>query len=206
MSRKDEFVHRMETLRSSFEAKLGERLDELETVIGGLDMGKSSGEMKKSLENLHMLSHKLRGGAGTFGFSHVASIAQELEQLSVDGLKDIEATTPVKFLDIKKLIKSLRVIHDIGNQSTFIEEASWQIVLEELGTRKVVDNTIFLVDDDLSLAQVLEEQLTHFGFSVKIITDISDLSREVSVHPLPQLSWISCSPGRKTPVCWPFRN
>ena len=180
---KGKFISRMEALRSAFEGNLGDRLNELEAAIRRLDAGKSSGVMKDSLEKLHTLSHKLRGAASTFGFSHVAGIAQELEQLSVDGLKDIEGISLVKFLEISDLIKSLRVIHDSGDKSSVVEEASWQIVLEELGTRKKVDNTIFLVDDDISLVEVLKAQLTLFGFNVKCITDLGELSREVESHP-----------------------
>ncbi|MCH8074903.1 MAG: response regulator [SAR324 cluster bacterium] len=180
---KEKFINRMEALRSAFEAKLGERLNELEAVIGEMNTVNSSVGMKKSLEKLHTLSHKLRGAASTFGFSHVAGIAQVLEQLSVDGLKDIAVASPDNFLEISDLVKSLRVIHDFGDKTSIVEGASWQIVLEELGTRKELDNTIFIVDDDLPMVELLEEQLTLFGFTVKSITNLSHLPREVETHP-----------------------
>ena len=115
---KEKFINRMEALRSAFEAKLGERLNELEAVIGEMNTVNSSVGMKKSLEKLHTLSHKLRGAASTFGFSHVAGIAQVLEQLSVDGLKDIAVASPHKFLEISDLVKSLRVTYGSGNNTT----------------------------------------------------------------------------------------
>ena len=79
---KDDVIRKMAVLRDGFEARLGDRLGELHAALEGVKPDGDAGETRRSLETLRGLSHKLRGGAGTFGLGALSEIAGHLEDLA----------------------------------------------------------------------------------------------------------------------------
>ncbi len=82
-----EFQQQIKALRDEYEAKLPERLQELDAGFKQLPPDGGAGESCQELENLMVLAHKLSGSAGTFGFMALGVAAEKLEnacQVSLD--------------------------------------------------------------------------------------------------------------------------
>ena len=74
-----EFQDKIKALRDEYEAKLPDRLRELDAVFNQLPPEDGAGESRPALENLMALAHKLSGSAGTFGFMALGVAAEKLE-------------------------------------------------------------------------------------------------------------------------------
>ena len=74
-----EFQQQVKALRDEYEAKLPERLQELDAGFKQLPPDGGAGESRQELENLMVLAHKLSGSAGTFGFMALGVAAEKLE-------------------------------------------------------------------------------------------------------------------------------
>ncbi len=65
----------VKALKDEYEAKLPERLDELDAAFAAMP-----GD-DQALETLYALAHKLNGSAGTFGFTALSEAAERLEAI-----------------------------------------------------------------------------------------------------------------------------
>jgi len=73
------FEKQLAALRVAFEARLGERLAELEAARDGLDAASGETARGQALDHVARLAHGISGSAATFGYPEFSKLAERLE-------------------------------------------------------------------------------------------------------------------------------
>ncbi len=121
------------------------------------------------LDNLNRSVHNLAGSAGTFGFPALSQHTRELEKTLLQLRFDYN-------LDGEMRESITNALDNISG----LARADPDIVYQDLDCRpqaevSVASDTdkqlIYVVEDDLLLAEELSTQLTHFGYEVQVFAD-----------------------------------
>lgn len=81
-------TEKLGALRAAYAAKLAGRLDEIVTVAEAVTPEKASPEIRRNVETVRNLAHKLAGSAPTMGFPKLGAAAARLERACETGLKE----------------------------------------------------------------------------------------------------------------------
>jgi PAS domain S-box-containing protein len=164
----------MAAMRESFCEKLPGRVDELELALSDARLANAE-TTTNSLDKCHALTHKLAGAAGTFGYAEVAEYARALEHklsefLSVKGLLD-----PGQWKELENLIRVLQKEAVDNPDDKVFTRMDWSIRPTDINNPKTDKKTIIVIDDDIQATDALKLQLSHFGYSVTVANDMSQL-------------------------------
>ncbi len=180
---KDNATRKMVAMRDRFKTGLGVRLRELEMALGGVTPDGDAGECRRSLGSLHVLSHKLRGAADTFGFAALSETAGQLEGLAKE-LLDASRLPGCDDRDtLLQLFSSLAAASAVESGVLITDTAAWERLITARETGSEASRTVLLVDDDASFVEVLQNQLTHFGFHVVALADPAELRGALAATP-----------------------
>lgn len=178
---KDIFLARMESLRSDYIAQFPTRIQKLNSCW--LDY--KSAEDAHKMELLHDLvrhAHSLKGSGATYGFPTISELASQLHTILSNLMEQDKKPDTQEAKQIEILLKSLKKMHFEEDENyTF----SPPMMAEYLETEHhPVNESLLLIMNEQRDADVLVDQLQHYGYDITIISSISDLPATIkSINP-----------------------
>ena len=165
---------KLAVLRSSYAAKLPDKLEEIEEAAAPLSSEPSPEEARHALDALHRLSHKLAGSGETFGFKDLGEVARQIEDACASLLEMDDPPSSRRREELGELLKSLRAA--AGNASDVSPPAEEAV---EDGGEKArkgrEEKTVLLAIEDAALTSKLEMELANFGFQVRLLSHPAEL-------------------------------
>lgn len=167
---------KLQALRDAFAAQLPGKIQEIKAVGDTLCGGKcSESEEGEALKLLHYLAHKLTGSGATFGFNAVSDEARALETLAKEMLDCAVPSSAERRAQISAYLENLQ--RAAGQR----EKKSGANYWRESGAPvpRAPDSTgenrlIYLVEDDLILAQDLALQLDNFNYTTHVFHSLTE--------------------------------
>lgn len=157
----------LQALSKAYASQLPEKIRQIEETWDGLQNEWND----DTFQTLHRMVHSLTGSGTTFGFTLLSEVAGMLEAL-IKGLLAEGKTPPCAAHrdDIADCLKALgnASLHP-DSKSTSKNEAASGILPGAANNRLV-----FLVDDDVQLAENLSLQLGYFGYTTRAFSTLSD--------------------------------
>lgn len=163
----------LEALQNSFSASLPEKISRLETLLGQCaDTFAASGSLPgQILRDAHLLAHSLAGSGGTFGHKALSDAAHTLEEL-LEPLLDSDALPDQRiFEQIRLGLTATRA----ASQAPATLPAELPAVSQTKVKERHLTRSIYLVEDDTTLAASLAAQLSHFGYTVQVFASPGDI-------------------------------
>jgi len=135
-----------------------------------------------SINSLHQRLHKITGSAGTFGLPHISKLSRAIEQRLKNWQEQKTLSiSPVQLQvlweDIDELKQSLNQTQALAN--TYLPSKRQRASSEQT-------QQIWLVEDDPFLGQELTEQITSFGYKVRLFGSLRDVELAIK-QSLPDL-------------------
>lgn len=118
----------------------------------------------------YRLVHSLAGSAGTFGFLRLGTRARELELLLQQ--RNDDASGSIADAEIKQALTELQQIAAEGADQLAPAEASQPHVAEMHDKKPAL---VYVLEDDINLAEDTAQQLQHFGYRVEAFHSIDSL-------------------------------
>ena len=148
-------VSKLHVLQDIFIKELPARLDAIEAEW-------NSGEVVNS-EEFHRLLHSLSGSAGTFGFPRLGDTAHELE-LVIQQQKDSFADLECKLIIEQELLLLREIAQDGPDKKMLLRETR----TERDNANSETPTLVYVLEDDINLAEETQQQLQHFGYHVEV--------------------------------------
>lgn len=166
-------VEKLLQMQQVFKRNLPERLSDIESAWLLLRDNKTP-----DFSNLHLKTHSLVGAAGTFGASMVSSAARKLEHQ----LKLLIGNTLTFNNDVREQIEySLLEIRNIADKW---QPSSIPFIPEKKSEKYEIgqdwQSTIYLVEDDVEVANPLIEYLEKAGYKVLNYREIKEFEKSYS--------------------------
>ncbi len=160
----DNIAAALQELRESYREHLPSVLAELQALVDTLRRDSEEPD-SEVLSELHRSLHKIAGSAGSFGFSRLGLQARELEQtakrwLENPGLCD-DMATRIFASAIAQMMERAQLREDLAEQA-----ALSRVSEVEKPAHDVAEKTIWLVEDDLMLAESICQNLGQYGYRV----------------------------------------
>jgi diguanylate cyclase (GGDEF)-like protein len=170
---------RLATLRRDYAANLRAVFNELQKQRAALHAANWSAD---AVVTVVARFHELAGSAGTFGFNAIAECSRSVEQalslLHTTGLSDSAKQT-----QIDRQIDELLALPlpdpdalEALTLSTMAGPATRKTQNQNASNAPLEGRTIFIVDDNLLVAEQLSVQLRYFGFEVTTFGRLSEFS------------------------------
>ena len=154
---------KLEALRQAYRQQLPDKIAEIETLFNELDSEQTD---LNRFHTLHRLSHNLAGSGTTFGFPSVSTSARSLEKYLKNLLTRPGKIAKRQLKEIDKFIKTLRQSSEQSNKTKMPDS---DLLISTPPDKQAImkGNLVYLVEDEISLANELTIQLQHFGYTVK---------------------------------------
>ena len=168
-AREQELARQLAALRADYARQLPERIVQLEQAWREGEPG--SGEAFRPMARL---AHGLAGSGGTFGFVHLSTASRELEQ-TLNLLADRgTAATPEEAAMVGMLVA--RVGEAALESPVPVAPASPKGGAPRGRAPAKPDETrrVYLIEDDVQLAQELASQLGHFGYAATVFHTVAE--------------------------------
>jgi diguanylate cyclase (GGDEF)-like protein len=126
------------------------------------------------LQNAHRMAHSLKGSGSTFGFDQITDKAAVLETIFSELEESGHKPENSMLNEVDGLLSRLRVILEhihVDNDSV----TSGVIARNKNMEEGVDSGSIYLLEDDNSLAEELSTQLGHFGYKVLMLSEPEEL-------------------------------
>lgn len=158
--------------RADYRARLPGQLAELGALVEGLA---ADGFCDVILTELHSRLHKLAGSGGTFGFKALSSHARALEQQVAGWLSDAQASIAPAALHAfaEKVVALGEAMEEYAHAATAILPPAASNCRER-------PNRIWLVEDDSTIGEELQQQLQSFNYEVRLFQRIIDA--DIAAH------------------------
>lgn len=156
-------------LRAEYAAELPGRLAEIDRLWHALEDGPWSLE---SLKQLHLQVHRLAGAGTTFGYAEMSRTARDLEKLMLDWLSETERPDVAALREASAQLETLIAAAGAGSEPRLGMTTSTRLA-------PMASRLIYLVEDDLSLAEDFRLQLGRFGYAVRIFPDTEGVEAAV---------------------------
>ncbi|WP_062153819.1 EAL domain-containing protein [Beggiatoa leptomitoformis] len=174
MSTRKSLQETLITLREEYAKQLPQTITDILTLGQQL-------QKQWTLENLRQFQqkiHRIAGNAGSFGFLTLSQTARVLDTLLVEIL---ERNTPVEQHELTEIVRRLEHIQ----QASLVADEPTKTISTPPPTVQMptVEKIIYLVDDDIQLANLLAEHLKSYGYNVKAFNNTHGLSGLIQVHP-----------------------
>ena len=145
-------------LRRSYAEDLPERIGEIAAVAGGL--GGGEGDVRRALEEIYRLAHKLAGSGATFGFDAIGDAGRRLEALCTAALDGQPSA------DLGEKVAELLA----GMERTAAGPRGSPEAAPD-AARAASSGRVLVIDDDASLALYVEAILKSAGMPTAVETD-----------------------------------
>jgi diguanylate cyclase (GGDEF)-like protein len=162
-----EFQAKMIAIQDKFKASLPTRLIEIQQAW---EQVQTVADKSEALDGLHRLVHRLTGSAGTFGYTRLSLDSRSLEILLESLLSYVNIDYDEYCLKIQDMIDGLVKVAD-----TEAEHRLSQQQASHLGMKKN-KNQVLIIEDDKELNQLLTLKLQNFGYMVKSVECLEDLT------------------------------
>jgi diguanylate cyclase (GGDEF)-like protein len=182
---------RLDDLRASYAARVGDKIARLETTWNGLAQGAWDAG---TVHTLHRMAHSLAGSSATFGLPIIGARARALEQILKNVIDHGVPPEAEQRAQIERCLDDLKQANDASHAEPVAENQAATIegqgrhtaaqpsanhdpqVSKQLSAGDQVDNRqLYLVFDDKELAQDLKVQLGYFGYIARY-SELSELA------------------------------
>jgi diguanylate cyclase (GGDEF)-like protein len=163
-------------LQQYFASRLPERLEEIEITWQEV----RGSWPPDALRELHRLAHSLTGAGGTFGFPEVTRTARALERYLKER-RDLAEPSGENAAETELRVEALLDDLRKAAQTPPPDPAPSLLALEPASPRPE-ERLVFLIEDDPDLGAVLEKQLQHYGYGVRLSDDLDGLAAELERH------------------------
>jgi diguanylate cyclase (GGDEF)-like protein len=160
-------AEKLARLSEAYRSALPRELTRMKALAEGLCGGEVD---RAALEELHHGLHKLAGSGGTFGMATLTSRSRALEQRVKQWLDGaLEAVAADARQALRQEVAALTEAASADNPTPLLANAhADEVAVDAQG------GAVWLVEDDLPLAQELKQQLESFGYQVSIFERIAD--------------------------------
>jgi diguanylate cyclase (GGDEF)-like protein len=170
---------KLAVLEKTFQKRLQERFHE---IGAALKLSTTESEPRQPLTELHRLLHTLAGSAGTFGFVEIGRRAHEFENrvsMLLSGAQIDRAGLLVLGAELREYLAGC------PGASMKNEQAVAQVVDAAVlqAANDKPSQPIYIVDDDVLLAQGIALQLEYFGYQVIVVNQLEQFSEEILRNP-----------------------
>lgn len=160
---------KLKVLSEAYTAQLPEKLGQVEQAWESLprDVWDEEG-----FKTLHRMVHSLTGSGKTFGYAPLSEVARKLEKYLAQMAKAKAAPNLAQRRHTQALLRELHQVAahrdvSLGSQPAVVTAAPYR--RDAVGLRQ-----IFIVEDDLELAEELKVQLGYFGYDVAVFGTLAD--------------------------------
>lgn len=161
-------------LRAEYAAELPKRLAEIDALWRTLETGEwSSNRTSKALKQLHLQVHRLAGAGATFGYAEMSATAQALEKRLLSWQKMPGRPRTPAWQAVKGQLAKLA--EEAGNAPQIEPAPPSSPHLAPAESR-----LIYLVEDDLALAEDFRLQLGRFGYTVRVFPNTQGVEAAVA--------------------------
>ncbi|MDP2432598.1 MAG: diguanylate cyclase [Pseudomonadota bacterium] len=157
-------------LRAEYATELPKRLSEIDALWQSLKSGPWSPE---SLKQLHLQVHRLAGAGTTFGYAEMSQAARGLEKRLIAWLPETERPDAESWHAARARLEALVAAAGAGPGPQ--SEAAASPRLAPMASR-----LIYLVEDDLALAEDFRLQLGRFGYTVRVFPSTEGVEAAVA--------------------------
>ena len=173
---------KLTAMTAAFLSKLTDKVREMEEAAAPLWDAADGDANADALHAVQALAHKLAGSAGTYGFANLGHTARNLE-LTCQALGENSDALPAQELNqIGELIALMREQSESSanaamsqRQPTIHVPDSMVETASNPGTKNLI-----LVDDDIEQSAMLEQLLTNYGYSIRVLTHPSELETAIN--------------------------
>lgn len=170
MADRHELQAKLKLLSHTYAVQLPEKLRQLDQAWGALPQDAWDDE---GYRKLHRMVHSLSGSGKTFGFAALSEAAHALEAY----LKPIGAAKiPFSAGQREQLNSLLAVLKQAGSEQNMNPVSEVIAVAPQLESAPIA-RRVFVVEDDVELANELKVQLSYFGFEVDVFHTLDDFRR-----------------------------
>lgn len=154
----------LQALRREYAASLNQKIATIESQCRALAREWDSEPARLLQEN----THQLAGSAGSYGFREVSRVAAELDGLLRTLLENEPSDPTAQSTELTHLIDGLKVAAEAipARARAFIATGDAQ-------------STVFVVDDDDEVNRLLQLNLEHHGFQVRIFNKLDGLFQAI---------------------------
>ncbi|HJP53257.1 MAG TPA: response regulator, partial [Rhodospirillales bacterium] len=178
---------RLATLSGSFAGKLPERIEEIRAAAEFFTEQPArrltAAERQRALATLQALAHRLAGSAATFGFPAAGDIARSIEILCGAIEMDGKAPSRRRRQEFSGLVLALKAASELAAGSSPVWPRFAAGILEKKAAAGKTSRTVILVEDDAEQARILETQISHFKYAVRILKDPAELKEALAETP-----------------------
>lgn len=163
-------------LREEYAAQIPQKIEMIEKTWSAVAPASRCDE---TIRSIHHMVHSIAGSGTTFGFPTLSTAARTLETTLYNILEHARPLSAEQQRQITILLEALRHAAAISNpdEHTFIVD---ELSLAVKALENEQDNRlIFLVEDDLDLANDLALQIKHFGYTVCIFSRLADFKEAI---------------------------
>ncbi len=166
-------VEKILKLQQGFKSRLSERISDIESIWSNLSKEKSP-----AFKELHLKLHSLVGSAGTFGAPMVSNSARKLE----DNIKLLLSNEVIlENTAIEEIDYLISQLHDVADKW---QPSSIPFIPEKKQEKyKIAQNwqsNIYLVEDDVEVANSLIKYLEKVGYTVFYYRKIKEFEEDYS--------------------------
>lgn len=166
----------LQVMREAYASQLPDKISQIEETWAGLQ-NEWSDEFFKSM---HRMVHSLTGSGATFGFTLLSEVARTLEILVKELIA--EGKTPLSPTQRKEVAVYLKTLRDA---SQIVDHKRPQNYETAPSARPCDTNEklIFLVGDDVQLAENIGLQISYFGYTIRAFSTLGDAFRTTIQSP-----------------------
>ncbi len=198
-SQHDKIMEKLVSLRQAYAQKMSDKINEIDTAHERLLQGNWD---QQEAAALHGLLHKLAGAAGTFGFQEIGQAARNAETVLkdyVDGISEPDGEQRTQ------IAEHLEGIKDSYKQCSIdTHELNFEMPAQHSVHAKPDDDDnrlIFLLEDDVSLADEMVTYLSYYGYHVRHFARIESFKYALQKHePIALISDIMLPDGNAAEV------
>lgn len=176
----------------SLVAKIWERakaktLLQMEVLEAAVGSPPASGGGDRLWRRARQEAHKLAGSLGTFGLAEGTQLARQIEQLLQP-----ETVSPDQQQMLQQQVKDLRQLLEQANCPSLPKQPEPEVTQTPTKTANAEEPLLLIVDDDLSLAELLRAEAQNWGLRVAIAPN-PDVARAEIRHDPPDVVLLDLS-------------
>ncbi len=173
---------RLAELRNTYASQLEGRIGEIKAVLDAANSTAGEPMNAAAIKQVRDLCHKMAGSGATFGFAEVSEIARDMERLC-NAVIDVPSSQPESLS--ADLFSHCQRLLDAANVKVVAESAPLDPATP--AATEPTPNTgndeqdederrnVLMLDGDEAEYERLSDELGHFGFDVKAISDPGEL-------------------------------
>lgn len=171
LDKNQEIAARLEALKGAYLARLPEELQHLKILAADLSANPQATE---PLTQLNHRLHKLAGSAGSFGLHDLGKLSKQLE-LQTQQWINSQSVDPGQLRLFSVATASLEGLTNSGKPKAV------PLVSKNISTK--TSNLIYILEDDLDVAEELAITLRHFGHEVEHFHNLAVAEAEILRRP-----------------------